>query len=269
MKQHSILYFVLVCVLVASCATSPLGRRQLLLMPGKQMDQLGIASYAEMKKKQKIDQRGSSNRYVSCVANAITEELTGKWAGQDWEVTVFEEESPNAFALPGGKIGVHTGLFKAAENQHQLAAVIGHEVGHVMAQHGNERVSTQMATQTSLQVIAAVASGVSKEKQQILGLLGLGAQFGIVLPFSRKHESEADEIGLDLMARAGFDPRESVTLWENMGKMGGKKPPEFLSTHPSGAHRIRDLGREMNKAMALYKAAQANGKNPQCGLPGK
>ena len=233
------------------------------------MDKLGIASYAEMKKKQKIDQRGSSNRYVSCVANAITEELTGKWAGQDWEVTVFEEESPNAFALPGGKIGVHTGLFKAAENQHQLAAVIGHEVGHVMAQHGNERVSTQMATQTSLQVIAAVASGVSKEKQQILGLLGLGAQFGIVLPLSRKHESEADEIGLGLMARAGFDPRESVTLWENMGKMGGKKPPEFLSTHPSGAHRIRDLGREMNKTMALYRAAQANGKNPQCGLPGK
>jgi len=238
-------------------------------MPEKQMDQLGVASYAEMKKKQKIDQRGSSNRYVSCVANAITHELTGKWANQSWEVTVFEEESPNAFALPGGKIGVHTGLFKAAENQHQLAAVIGHEVGHVMAQHGNERVSTQMATQTSLQVIAAVASGVSKEKQQILGLLGLGAQFGIVLPFSRKHESEADEIGLGLMARAGFDPRESVTLWENMGKMGGKKPPEFLSTHPSGAHRIRDLGREMNKTMALYKAAQANGKNPQCGLPGK
>ena len=269
MKYRSILFVVLFTLFISSCATSPLGRRQLLLMPGKQMDQLGIASYAEMKKKQKIDQRGSSNRYVSCVANAITEELTGKWAGQDWEVTVFEEESPNAFALPGGKIGVHTGLFKAAENQHQLAAVIGHEVGHVMAQHGNERVSTQMATQTSLQVIAAVASGVSKEKQQILGLLGLGAQFGIVLPFSRKHESEADEIGLGLMARAGFDPRESVTLWENMGKMGGKKPPEFLSTHPSGAHRIRDLGREMNKTMALYKAAQANGKNPQCGLPGK
>jgi predicted Zn-dependent protease len=269
MKQYSILYFVLVCVLVASCATSPLGRRQLLLMPEKQMDQLGVASYAEMKKKQKIDQRGSSNRYVSCVANAITHELTGKWANQSWEVTVFEEESPNAFALPGGKIGVHTGLFKAAENQHQLAAVIGHEVGHVMAQHGNERVSTQMATQTSLQVIAAVASGASKEKQQILGLLGLGAQFGIVLPFSRKHESEADEIGLDLMARAGFDPRESVTLWENMGKLGGDKPPEFMSTHPSGAHRIRDLGREMDKAMLLYKAAQASGKNPQCGSPGK
>ncbi|RUM92424.1 MAG: M48 family peptidase, partial [Thiothrix sp.] len=195
MKYRSILFVVLFTLFISSCATSPLGRRQLLLMPEKQMDQLGVASYAEMKKKQKIDQRGSSNRYVSCIANAITQELTGKWAKQSWEVTVFEEESPNAFALPGGKIGVHTGLFKAAENQHQLAAVLGHEVGHVMAQHGNERVSTKMATQTSLQVIAAVASGVSKDKQQILGLLGLGAQFGIVLPFSRKHESEADEIG--------------------------------------------------------------------------
>jgi len=269
MRCFSIAYFVLVSVLVVSCATSPLGRRQLLLMPEKQMNELGIASYAEMKKTQKVDQRGSSNRYVSCVANAITQELSGKWAKQRWEVTVFEDESPNAFALPGGKIGVHTGLFKVAKNQHQLAAVLGHEVGHVIAQHGNERVSTKMATQTGLQVIAAVASGASREKQQILGLLGLGAQYGIVLPFSRKHESEADEIGLDLMARAGFNPRESITLWENMDKLGGDKPPEFLSTHPSGAHRIRDLGLKMGKAMVLYKAARANGKNPQCGVPEK
>jgi predicted Zn-dependent protease len=259
---------MLLAVVVSSCATSPLGRRQLILLPDKQMDKLGVASYAEMKKKQKVDQRGSSNQYVSCVANAITHELTGKWAGQNWEVTVFEEESPNAFALPGGKIGVHTGLFKAAKNQHQLAAVLGHEVGHVMARHGNERVSTNLATQTGLQVIAVIAGGASKQKQQVLGLLGLGAQFGILLPFSRKHESEADQIGLELMARAGFDPRESVMLWKNMGKLGGKKPPEFLSTHPSGVHRIRDLSKEMSKAMELYEAARASGKDPHCGSPG-
>ena len=267
MTHFSILCLVLVAVLISGCATSPLGRRQLILLPDKQMDALGVASYAEMKKKQKIDKKGRSNRYVSCVANAITHELTGKWANQSWEVTVFEEESPNAFALPGGKIGVHTGLFKAAKNQHQLAAVLGHEVGHVMARHGNERVSTNLATQTGLQVLAVVAGGASKQKQQVLGLLGLGAQFGILLPFSRKHESEADQIGLELMARAGFDPRESVTLWENMGKLGGKKPAEFLSTHPSDAHRIRALEKEMDKAMKLYEAAQASGKNPHCGSP--
>ena len=264
MMRFFILIAVLISVLLSSCATSPTGRRQLILLPDKQMDELGVASYAEMKKKQKVDRRGSSNRYVSCVANAIIHELTGKWARQSWEVTVFEEDSPNAFALPGGKIGVHTGLFKAAKNQNQLAAVIGHEIGHVMARHGNERVSTSLATQTGLQTIAIMAGGASREKQQMLGLLGLGAQVGILLPFSRKHESEADQIGLELMARAGFDPRESITLWQNMGKLGGGKPPEFLSTHPSGSHRIRDLGRKMGHAMALYQAAQTSGKKPRC-----
>ncbi len=263
----ALLKLAAVATLVVACATSPTGRKQLILLPDSQMDQLGVASYTEMKKSQPIETDGGSNAYVRCVAEAITNELSGKWARQAWEVTVFKDDSANAFALPGGKIGVHTGLFKAARNQHQLAAVLGHEVGHVLARHGNERVSTNLVAQTGLQVTATALGGSETKRQAILAALGVGAQLGILLPFSRKHESEADLIGLELMAKAGFDPRESVRLWENMGKLGGGKPPEFLSTHPSGKTRMHDLNKAMPKAMALYEAARRQGKHPQCGKP--
>ncbi len=259
-----LLPWAVVALLLFACATSPTGRKQLILLPDSQMDQLGLASYAEMKKSQPIERDGTSNAYVSCVAHAITNELSGKWARQQWEVTVFKDDSANAFALPGGKIGVHTGLFKAAKNQHQLAAVLGHEVGHVLARHSNERVSTNLAAQTGLQITAAVLTGSEAKRQGIMAALGLGAQYGVLLPFSRTHESEADLIGLKLMAKAGFDPRESIILWQNMGKLGGAKPPEFLSTHPSGRTRIRDLSKAMPEALALYREAQRKGKHPNC-----
>lgn len=263
-KLMTVLTGAALTVTLVSCATSPTGRRQLILLPDSQMTQLGVASYSEMKKSQKIDRGGSSNAYVNCVSKALINELKGKYRNQNWEVTVFDEDSPNAFALPGGKIGVHTGLFKAAKNQNQLAAVLGHEVGHVMAQHGNERVSTNMAAQTGLQIGAVFLGGNTPQQQLTMAALGIGAQVGVLLPFSRKHESEADYIGLDLMAKAGFDPRESVTLWQNMGKLGGGKPPEFLSTHPAGSTRMRDLNKAMPKAMALYKQARSQGKRPSC-----
>lgn len=263
-KLTSLLSTAVLTLTLVSCATSPTGRRQFLLLPESQMTQLGAASYTEMKKSQKISQSGSSNAYVNCVARAIVNEVSGKYANQDWEVTVFDEDTPNAFALPGGKIGVHTGLFKAAKNQNQLAAVIGHEVGHVMAQHGNERVSTNLAAQTGLQLGAVMLGGDSPKKQLALAALGVGAQVGILLPFSRKHESEADYIGLGLMAKAGFDPRESVQLWRNMTAAGGSKPPEFLSTHPASSTRMRDLNSAMSKAMTVYQRAQSQGKRPNC-----
>jgi predicted Zn-dependent protease len=254
--------FLLVALL--SCATSPTGRKQLILLPDDQMDQMGVASYAEMKKKQPIERSTRYNAYVSCVARAITNELTGKWGRQQWEVTVFKDDSANAFALPGGKIGVHTGLFKAAKNQDQLAAVLGHEVGHVLARHSNERVSTGIAAETGLQITSAMLKGSTAKRQAIMAALGVGAQYGVILPFSRTHESEADLIGLKLMAKAGFDPRQAVKLWENMSKLGGGKPPEFLSTHPSGKTRIHDLNRAMPEAMALYQEALRKGKRPDC-----
>lgn len=259
-----ILLTALITTTLINCATSPMGRNQLILLPDSQVDQLGIATFAEYKKKQPMDKGSRNISYVNCVAKAVTAELTGKWARQRWEVAVFEDESPNAFALPGGKIGVHTGMLKVAKNHHQLAAVIGHEVGHVMARHGNERLSTNLAVQTGTQLTAVMIGGTAQQQEQIMGLLGVGTQVGILLPYSRKHETEADLIGVELMARAGFDPRESVQLWKNMAKTSRGSPLEFLSTHPSGPTRIADLNRHMSMAMRLYEQARISGKRPNC-----
>jgi predicted Zn-dependent protease len=178
--------------------------------------------------------------------------------------------------LPGAKIGVHTGLLEVATNQDQLAVVIGHEVAHVLAQHSNERVSTGMATQLGLIAAQeALSAGVSfQSSQQAMALLGLGAQVGIVLPYSRTQESEADLLGLDLIARAGFDPAASVALWRNMArhaeaqrrKAGSSSdaPPEFLSTHPSHGTRISNLQQRIPKATKLRDEARAHGRRPNC-----
>ncbi len=256
---------VALVAVITACASSPMGRKQLILLPASQMEQMGVAAYAEMKTKQPLEKDPSKQRYVECVANAITAELDGKYGGKKWEVTVFKDDSPNAFALPGGKMGVHSGMLKTAKTPDQLAAVLGHEVGHVIARHGNERVSANMASQAGLQV-AAIMAGSSAKKQAALAALGVGIQVGVLLPYSRTHESEADLIGLDLMAKAGFDPRESVKLWENMAKEAGKSPPEFLSTHPAHETRIKQLKKRMPKAMKLYEQAKAQGKHPNCRL---
>jgi predicted Zn-dependent protease len=179
-------------------------------------------------------------------------------------VTVFQDKSANAFALPGGKIGVYTGLLDVAKNQHQLAAVIGHEIAHVQANHSNARLSTSYATQAGLSLVQVLAGAAGPEKQQLMGLLGVGAQVGVLLPYGRSQESEADVLGIEYMARAGFDPRESVALWQNMSRAGGQQPPEFLSTHPAHGTRIEQLNAHMSKALALYKQAQARGRTPDC-----
>lgn len=252
---------LLTMVLVVACATSPKGRRQLLLLPGEQLDSMGVQAFNEMKSQQKVSSDARTNNYVKCVANAITDAMDER---RDWEVVVFQEDSANAFALPGGKIGVHTGLLKVAKNQDQLAAVVGHEVGHVIAQHGNERVSEQLALQGGLGVLGGILSSKGKNYDLLMAGLGVGAQFGVLLPHSRTQESEADVIGLDLMAKAGFNPRESVSLWENMGKeSGGGAPPEFMSTHPSHGTRIENLTGNMANAEQIYNSAA---RKPNCKL---
>jgi predicted Zn-dependent protease len=174
----------------------------------------------------------------------------------------------NAFALPGRKIGVYRGMLAVAENSSQLAAVIGHEVGHVLARHGNERVSQATAAQLSQTAVAATVASAdmsSATGQLIMAGVGLGAQYGVLLPYSRAHESEADLIGLQLMAKAGFDPRESVTLWQNMASAsGGQAPPELVSTHPSNETRIASLQANLPAAIELEKQARAQGYRPGC-----
>ena len=184
---------------------------------------------------------------------------------------MFQDDTANAFALPGRKIGVHTGLLKVAKNQDQLATVIGHEVGHVIARHSAERVSDQIAAQIAAlgrRARCSARSAIRRARLHGLAMaaLGVGAQ-GVVLKFSRTHESEADLIGLDRMAAAGFDPRESVPLWQNMDAASqGARPPEFLSTHPSPATRIKDLA-GAHPADAMPIAEQAHAAGPQSALP--
>lgn len=246
---------------LTACATSPLGRHQFLMMNEQQMNEMGAQSYEQIKQETPLSKSQSDTAYVRCVANAITTTLND---GQQWEVNLFQDDSANAFALPGGKIGVNTGLLKVATSQDQLAAVVGHEIGHVQAQHSNERVSMQAATSTGMSVLGSVA-GDGAVSQGAMAALGLGAEYGVALPFSRKHEAEADIIGLQLMAQAGFDPRASIALWQNMSKAnGGNEPPEFMSTHPSNSTRIDGLGARMSEVMPKYQQARAAGRNPQC-----
>lgn len=258
-KTYSIHLGAIFIYFVTACATSPLGRNQLTLMADSDMNTMGAQAFEKQKKNYRISNDPTSNDYVQCVSMNLTRHVKGQW-----EVVVFEEKSPNAFALPGGKIGVHTGLLQVARNQHQLAAVIGHEIAHVRARHSNERVSQQYAVQTGLVLTQVLVGATTGTSQNLMGLLGLGAQYGILMPFGRSQESEADLVGLDLMAKAGFDPRESIQLWQNMAKAGRTSTAEFLSTHPSHGTRIEDLNERMPHAMKIWQKAQTRGYNPQC-----
>ncbi|MDM8564782.1 M48 family metallopeptidase [Candidatus Halobeggiatoa sp. HSG11] len=250
----------LTTLVLVSCVTSPLGRKQLNFMPADQMNTMGIEAFSQMKQENPIETNRQINNYVTCIANALIQVSDNK---TEWEVVVFKDETANAFALPGGKIGVHTGLLNIAENQHQLAAVVGHEIGHVLANHSNERVSQEFVLSQGLTLIKSVSNTQSEMGQQVMGLLGIGAQYGIILPYSRTHESEADEMGLYFMAKAGFDPTESVKLWQNMGAGNESQPPEFSSTHPSHDTRIANLNRAMGQAKHLYKQVV---NKPNCNL---
>jgi predicted Zn-dependent protease len=242
-------------LLVVACATSPTGRSQLRLVSDDEMSAMGITAYRDMQQKQPRSQDAVKSRYVQCVASALTAQVPGR---TQWEVTLFDSKDVNAFALPGGKIGVYTGLLKVATTQDQLAAVLGHEVSHVLAGHSASRVSNQMATQLGVGVLSA-ASGMDAN------MIGMGAQLLVLLPFSRGDESEADVLGLDLMAKAGFNPEGAVTLWQNMARAGGEKPPEILSTHPSDSTRINGLRSRLPQVDPLYQQARARGLKPNCG----
>jgi len=255
-----ILSVLIACGLLSACATSPTGRSQFIFMPDTQINQMGLQAFDTLKRKKPISTNGQYNQVASCIAQAIIRELGGQW-----EVVVFEDKSPNAFALPGNKIGIHTGMLTLVGNQDQLATVIGHEVGHVLAKHSNERASQEMAVNQGMAIVQAVAAPQTALGQTAFGLLGVGAEYGILMPYSRVQESEADMIGVDLMARAGFDPRQSIGLWQKMEQASqGQQPIEFMSTHPAHATRIQNLEQHMPQAMGLYQQAQAMGKQPRC-----
>lgn len=227
------------------------------------MAQRGEQTYRQMQSELPVTPHASEITYVQCVADYVVEALDpNQRAIGSWEVTVFDDEQANAFALPGGKIGVYNGLLNVAYNQHQLAAVIAHEVGHVLANHSNER-----ASQSTLREVGLATARILGASDSTLEAIGYGAELGLFLPFNRTQESEADSIGVLLMARAGFDPEQSIALWENMSADGGPRPPEFLSTHPSPSSRMADLGAMMDQAKEIRSQALARGMVPDC-VPG-
>ena len=231
--------------------------------------QMGAKAYSQVKHDPKMHQSQDPRevepvrRVAGRIIEAAKRSKYGEMANQfQWEVTVIKDDKTmNAFALPGGKIAVYTGIFPVAKTEAGLAAVLGHEVTHALARHGAERMSQGQLTNAALQVLGTAAGAAGNSAmlgQATMAALGAGAQVGVLLPFSRKHESEADYIGILLAADAGYDPRESVHLWERMEQMsGGKGPTEFLSTHPGHETRIEQLKKWMPEAMEIYQTKQA------------
>jgi metalloendopeptidase OMA1, mitochondrial len=237
-------------VALAACTQAPVtGRQQLILLPESQDAQMGLQAYQQIKQETSVSRDPELNRRVQEVGRRIAEVSPHpEW---DWEFTVFANDEPNAFALPGGKVGVYTGLFKVAKNDDQLATVMGHEVAHAIARHGSERMSQGLLAQG----IGALAVGTGVNPQMV-EIAAQAATLGIILPYSRTQESEADHIGLIYMAEAGYDPREAVKLWQNFEALGGERPPEFLSTHPAEGTRIQRLQELMPEALDIYEASR-------------
>lgn len=262
--KHWILSAAIVAAL-AACATttSSTGRRQYVGgVSEQQLNQLGAQAFVEAKSKGPLSKDAKQNAYVRCVVNALTRQLPAQAQSVGWETAVFANSEPNAFALPGGKVGVNTGIFSVAKNQDQLAAVLAHEIGHVVERHHDERITRQMGASSAVQVLGALAGDYGALATQGGSLL---AQTGFLLPGSRVQETEADVVGQRLMAEAGFDPAQAVNLWQNMIAAGGGRPPEWLSTHPNPQSRIQELRSRAGTLVPTYQQARASGHVPKCG----
>lgn len=239
--------------LLAGCAGSDQTGVGLDLVSDEQVRQMSEESWERIRNETPASDNERYQETAERITGNLVEALEGEQA--DWQVVVFEGEEANAFALPGGRIGVYEGMFELVDNEAQLAAVIAHEIGHNRADHAQERVSSEVATQGAVQLVsAALQVGNVGYANAIAGALGAGAQYGVLLPYSRNQELEADEFGLQLMAEAGYDPRAAVELWQRMQEQGGERPPQFLSTHPAPDERIEELEELMPQALETYRA---------------
>ncbi len=228
------------------------------LLSESQMNKMGEQSYQSIKSKTKISSDLVMKEKIQRIGRRIAQ-ASGK--NYNWEFELFDEpKTVNAFCLPGGKIGVYTGIIPIAKNEAGLAAVLGHEVAHATLSHGNERVSQGLIASIGFAAIEAVL-GDSRNRDVILGGLGIGAQFGILLPFSRNHESAADRVGTQYMAKAGYDPREAQELWKRMAGTGGKGP-EFMSTHPDPLRRAKALEQNLSEFLPIYQVSEKQPSRP-------
>jgi predicted Zn-dependent protease len=251
---------LLVLATVVACATVPLtGRTQLLLLPESQELAMGLQSYKQVLAKERVSTDPARITLVQRVGRRIAE-ATGR-TDFEWEFKVIENDKMvNAFCLPGGKVAVYTGILPITKDEAGLAAVMGHEVAHAIARHGGERVSQTLLVQVGIATVAAAMNDKDPRTTQLVaGLLGAGATLGVLLPFSREHESEADHLGLIYMAKAGYDPHAARDVWVRMAEhsKGREKPPEFLSTHPADATRIKQIEDWIPEALTYYRTAHA------------
>ena len=255
---------LMAAVLLVSCAKVPLtGRSQLSLVSQSEMVALGADSYEQFLKESNLSQDAQEIKMVQDVGEriALSAEKFMREHGMEkeleyyqWEFNLIEADTIiNAFCMPGGKVGVYSGLLPVAQNENGLAVVVGHEVAHAIANHGGERMSQLLLAQFGAVALSkAMKEKPEKTKQLVFLAYGIGANVGVLLPYSRRHESEADRIGLIFMARAGYDPREAIPFWQRMNQQGGARPPEFLSTHPAPEKRIEDIQNQLPEAMKYY-----------------
>lgn len=258
-RLHILFCTVLIIMLISACTSAPIsGRNQLILVSASDEARLGLSEFQKLKQKTPVSQDAQTSAMLQRVGRRIA--AVAPLANANWEFVLFEDKAANAFCLPGGKVGVYTGLLPVTLDEAGMATVVGHEVAHAVARHGAERISQGLLLEMGGQVLSVAMSKQPAQTQQIISsAYGIGGQVGYILPHSRTQELEADRLGLIYMARAGYDPRQSLAFWQRfsdyMGKKGGQ-PPVFLSTHPLDQTRINELKRHLPAAMAEYQRNQ-------------
>lgn len=250
--------FILFQYFSSEKVTNPVtGRSARVALSAEQEELLGLQSFREVLSQSDVVQSGPEHDLVVKVAQRLARAASADAQDFKWEVSVVRSPQANAFCLPGGKIVVFTGILPYAKTEAGLATVMGHEMAHAIARHGSQRLLRTSMAQTFLMGASFSMGDLDpSQRQAVMAALGAGAQYGVLLPFGRDHESEADNMGLVYMARAGYDPRESLSFWERMSEAGGRSPPEFMSTHPSHGTRIENLRAAMPKAIAEFESAQ-------------
>jgi predicted Zn-dependent protease len=264
MRRHFLIFSALL-LLIPSCQTVPItGRQQLSIVPSQTVMSMSVTEYDDFLKKHKVITGTKEAQMVSRVGRRVQKavekyfsdhNMSDHLEGYQWEFNLVEDAAVNAWCMPGGKVVVYTGILPLAEGEAGLAVVMGHEVSHAIARHGDERLSQGLVTEMGGVALSTALSQYSKETHDLfMTAFGVGSQVGILLPYSRVQESEADRLGLIFMAMAGYDPREAVSFWKRMaGAKKGASPPEFLSTHPADSKRIADIEKLMPEAMGYYQ----------------
>ena len=246
-----------------TCKTVPItGRKQVALIPNSQMNALGVDNYQQVLSEAKVDRTSEDAKLVEYVGSKIaraverylkTHGQSANVEGFAWDFKLIVDDVVNAWCMPGGKVAFYTGILPVCKDEAGIAVVMGHEIAHAIAKHGNERMTQGLAQQLGGVALAVALKDKPEETQNLfMQAYGLGTTVGAILPFSRLHESEADEMGLIFMAMAGYDPREAPRFWQRMAAQSGPQPPTFLSTHPSNEQRIAKLNELMPQALKYY-----------------